>query len=228
MSDPVEHRRPFRYGLRWLFALMLGACILFGWMAYELKLARERQRLVEQIQFAGGKVADELTSTSAPKSPGGKTRSERIRPMFGEDFAANVVLIDLASSGENFRLFEIAQQGGLARLTCFERLKSLAVPAGTGGADLEPIGRLRTLESLSLQGAHVTDESMAQVGRLARLQRLDLDETGITDRGLAACRSLTQLRRLSLRGCADHVSGTSRHRAADLARGCRSDEYAHR
>ena len=66
MDDPDEVRRPLRFGLRWLLGLMLAVCILFGWMAHELKIARDRQALVRADsagrrprgrRSAGGEIA---------------------------------------------------------------------------------------------------------------------------------------------------------------------------
>ena len=74
--------------------------------------------------------------------------------MFGQEFAANIISIELVDKTRhtNGSLSEIAWHGGLNRLGCFERLKSLAVPISTEGTDLEPLGRLRTLEELDLHG----------------------------------------------------------------------------
>ena len=85
----------------------------------------------------------------------------------------------------------------LARLPELSEL-SLVDCKGLTDAGLEPIGRLKRLECLSLKGTNVTDTGLREVAKLRALKSLDLSGTNIDDAGLSGFTTLTSLERLTL------------------------------
>ncbi len=67
-----------------------------------------------------------------------------------------------------------------------------------GEAELAQVAQFHRLESLSVDGANVTDAGMASLGRLTRLRFLYLEDRPITDAALVHLEALTGLEILSL------------------------------
>ena len=69
---------------------------------------------------------------------------------------------------------------------------------GCGAAELAQVSQFHCLESLSVDGANVTDAGMASLGKLTRLRFLYLEDQPITDAAMVHLEALTRLEILSL------------------------------
>lgn len=78
--------------------------------------------------------------------------------------------------------------------------------------DLAHIGRLTSLQRLSLSGTGITDRAVEHVAGLRSLEYLNLENTGVTDAGLVYLQDLSSLRELRLRNTHITDDGLSRLR----------------
>ncbi|MEQ8790983.1 MAG: CsgG/HfaB family protein [Pirellulaceae bacterium] len=69
-----------------------------------------------------------------------------------------------------------------------------------GDAGLAHLADLRSLRTVQLVRADVTDAGLVHIGRLATLERLEIVETSVTNKGLAELLNLKRLSRLRLEG----------------------------
>jgi hypothetical protein len=89
-----------------------------------------------------------------------------------------------------------APLAGLPRL----RVLSISGDPSATAAGLEPIGRIATLETLTLYGSWVNDEAMAHLSQLPNLANLTLYNTSLTDAGVGQIERLENLKILRLQG----------------------------
>ena len=158
----------FQFGIRSLFALTVAVALPCGWMAAELKAAREQKEAVAALEKLGGGSAlydwqfdTEFMPNAQPPEP------EWLRNLLNDEFFGAVVLLLIDS--DKFTDARLAQIAGLTQL-----------------------------QELSIYNAPITDAGLAHLARLPRLQRLWLDNTRITDAGLAQLAGLTQLQELHI------------------------------
>src|SRR6476620_429395 len=97
MPIPKPSRRWFQFGLRTLLLLVAIACIGFGWLGYKVRQAERQRETVEAIESLGGRVFHDYeldavgSEINSPSPPG----PAWVRNLFGIDFLANVVYVDL-------------------------------------------------------------------------------------------------------------------------------------
>jgi Leucine-rich repeat (LRR) protein len=181
-------RRRFQFSIRSLFVLMLAVATPFGWLAAEMKDAREQEDAMEEIRKWDWDVRYDWQKTL--EGTPGPRRPAWLRSLLGEDFFARAT----------FARCDIRYMNtGLAQLERFNELKwlHLSGPKVTD-AGLEHLRGLTQLQELRLFDARVTDAGLENFKGLTKLQRLALDGTKITDAGLEHLKGLKQLQELSL------------------------------
>lgn len=119
--------------------------------------------------------------------------------MFRQMEARNVVvkdgkLIELNFGSKSFSDADCAKLATLADLQMLDLGKCQITDAG-----LDQIGKLTSLESLSLEGVKgITDEGVAKLSGLGKLTNLNVGETGVTDKALETIGKFPALQKLSL------------------------------
>ncbi|MDA1051830.1 MAG: PQQ-binding-like beta-propeller repeat protein [Planctomycetota bacterium] len=107
-------------------------------------------------------------------------------------------------SALDLEVCEQVTDDGCRALGTMRQLKALILkktgfePQRITPAGLEKLGGLKALESLSLYGNQIDDDSLATLAELTNLRELDLSLTAISDTGLAHLASLSKLERLDL------------------------------
>jgi hypothetical protein len=186
-----------QFSLRSVLALTVAAALACSWLAMEMKKAKEQKIVGETITELGGRVEfdyEEEHPFCKPRGLGPRAWAW-LRELFGDDFFANVTMIDCGDS-------KLAD-ASLTRLD-FKRLSQLrSLDLGnTHVTDdgLRSLGGATQLQELHLTGTNVTDAGLRHVVGLARLQFLDVSKTKVTDAGLEDVKELFQLQSLSLDG----------------------------
>ncbi|MFH2006419.1 MAG: hypothetical protein ABI333_07530 [bacterium] len=114
----------------------------------------------------------------------------------------------------------------LRGLAALSRLRALRIPAALDGSTVAGLSSLRQLRHLQLPGTlrsfGVGGAALEHLARLGSLQTLDLSGNGLDDASLARLPPLQRLRWLNLRGNAVTAEGVRRLRAARP--GCRVEE----
>lgn len=89
----------------------------------------------------------------------------------------------------------------------------LAVPTPE---ELRAVGRWERLQSVSLSGEHVTDETIRRLRASRRLQTLRLVDTSVTSEGLAALQDIGALEALRIRGLPSELGEGGSDHAVEL------------
>jgi len=183
-SDQRPRRRWRRRLLGVLVLLMVLASLAAGWLAIQLRHARNQKRVATAIQQAGGRLLYAERSSSVPRW---------LRQLLGEQFFQEVRGVNFDSGGCTPSILETLQQYPLATLVIREYRGSLA-----------GMNMFDKLEYLDLSGARISDGELYHLRAMIRLQRLELNDTRIGDAGLSYLKGLDQLRILGLNG--SHVT----------------------
>jgi hypothetical protein len=169
----------FQYSLLSLLVMPLAVVIAFGWLAVEMKAAREQRQTVEEIKRAGGLVSyDYQVDPDGDEIPGAKPPEPAwLRKVLGGDLFDSVTLAYLG----------IAEVGDAA-IQHFERLTQLKWLwlGGTGVSDagLQNLRGLTHLQKLSLYSTSVSDAGLEQLKGFSQLTELNLYDTNVTDAGV--------------------------------------------
>jgi hypothetical protein len=222
--------------LRGLLLLVTAACIFCGWFAWRLQLGRRRDRAVEEIIEAGGKVA------YASQFYGGVSRLTPydFKPslignvcirLFGTDPFQRLVSVRLPtdesfSTISQYKLHDIeivetwngdtsVTDAGLIHLRECQRLKVLSLDnSGVTDRGLDNILGCEQLEELWLRNSQVTEQGIKKLVGLKNLFQLDISSTLINDDGLKVVASLPALSSLDLDGDLLTTEGLKNLRAA--------------
>ena len=199
----------FQFSILSLLELMVAVALSCGWLATEMKAAREQGATVDRIRNVCGNVAYDYQShlydiKTKPPMP------VWLQRLFGDDLFVNVSFV--AVTGPRFdhmgleHLMGLTQlqaldleftrvnDAGLKHLKGLPRLKFLGL-CGTNVSDigLEDLRALRQLQSLDVGYTNVSDAGLQQLTLLSQLRELNLDGTKVTDAGLERLRVLTSL-----------------------------------
>ena len=159
----------FQFTIRSLLIMAVSAALGSGWLATELKRAREQARLIGEVRTSARRVWYDGSSQPVPAWLLGLLR---------DDFFADVALVDLESC--------VSFDAALERLPGFARLEQLSLDEDDVTDDhLAQLAGLTNLKFLSLCGTNVTDAGLAHLANLRSLNTLYLCNTAVTDAGLA-------------------------------------------
>ncbi len=199
----------FQFSVRSLLVLVLAVALPCGWLAGDMKKAREQKKAAGEIEKIAGhmQIADHVrggvttfpnvyydwklalgSNWTANSQPPG---APWLRNLLGEDFFADVVMVSTFSTKN--------ADTALESLHALTGLQSLNLD----GADVTDVGLKRlkgltTLQELSLSYTKITDGGLENLKGLTTLQELYLDGTQVTDAGLENVRELPALSCLSL------------------------------
>lgn len=191
-----------RFGLRSFLIAVAFTCIGFAWLANEVANARRQELLVDQLRDKHAIVLyDYHANHDANEDPQYDFDKESpipalLRFLLGNDFLAK----------PQFVYCESLSDGDVEILANLKSIKILQLERSPlTGQGLRHLRALTELQSLSLIGTEITDDSLAPLARIASLEQLDLSYTPISDAGLMELQEFTQLGLLSLRGtkCSD-------------------------
>jgi internalin A len=185
-TTPKPRRRWLQFSLRTLMVLMLVFGCAFGWLAYEIKQARDQRNTVKAFDELGGWVSCEPTSAGMIR-----TAVAWVGKLLGEDLSVDVCAVYLANNAVTDA--ELDHLRGLTQLRQLFLHSTQVTDAG-----LEHLRRLSKLELLALDGTQLTDAGVEHLGGLTQLQYLSVNSTHVTDAGLEHLRGLTQLQKLHL------------------------------
>jgi Leucine-rich repeat (LRR) protein len=193
----MKKLRWYQYRLRSLLLLMLFVAIGMSWFAAKKQQAERQRKAVEEIERIGGSVfydyqydSNEDTYDYWVEAPHGP---EWLKDSLGNDFFANVVVVDLQSS--------IGYSNPSIK-TQFEHLKG-------------SVAGLPNVETLHLSYEEVTDTELEYFNSLSKLKRLSIYAIHITDSGLKNLEGFHQLQYLTMEYCS-HLSDTGFEHLANL------------
>jgi len=206
-SSATEPRRTWRqFGLTTLLLVPAILAMPLGWLAVEIRKARDREVAVAVFERLEGEL--ELARLPVPAW---------IRRLAGECFlgypgwlrcrSPDLTDADLAHAGRLRELIVLkipnAQitDAGLAHLENLTLIESLCL-SGTRirGPGLAHLKRMTWLEILDLRDTQVDDDGLARLTGLQRLWALDLANTRVSDEGLQHLERMESLNSLSLEG----------------------------
>jgi hypothetical protein len=174
-------RRPMKFGISWLLALIFLLALPLGWFVREIERSREQAEIVRLIKGDGGDV---LRNKSSSKSRSNSTPSwaSTATEWLGEDYFFDVKRATLKTTNH------------LGRLRTFHRLISLDLTdSSVTDLDVRSIAELHELKFLNLNGTAVTNAGMRELAPLSNLKSLYLMETSVGDEGLKELHRHTQL-----------------------------------
>ena len=198
-----------RKGLVFCAALILVACVWFGWT---IERANKQRQTVAWVQKSGGTVRYGHQEDALPK-PG----PDWFRDILGIDFFDHVVRVSVDYGDGDIEIEDASDVSPLARL---RRLKVLRL-RNTRATNLTSLAKLTDLTDLDLTGTSVSD--VMPLAGLPSLKMLDLTGTRVTDVSpLGSCPSLWSLR---LNGCGQLTEVSGLRNASSLRtlqlNGCR-------
>ncbi len=181
------HRLPFRFGLRAWMLFLLAVCLLMGGITSLVTGYRAEQRVVASF---------DPQRINVFRSTFGHVSGVVVMP---EDEQDLIAALDQLKQLRALRSLQVSYYSGPLSHSTLEQIAELGSldelsmqhlrPAD---ADLEPIGRLRRLRVLELDGADLTDAGLVHLYPLKRLQRLylyDRDPQKITPQGIQRLRA---------------------------------------
>ena len=174
-------RRWLQFSLRTMLVLMLAFGCGFGWLAYQIKQARQQREAANVIEKLGGTIDWDPTS-------GGMIRTAMawVGKLLGQDLFVDVRSVYLDNTP--------VTDAGLEHLRGLRQLQVLDLDnTQVTDAGLEHLRGLTQLRWLYLDNIGVTDAGVKQLRGLTQLERLSLDDTQVTDAGLVHLRGLTKL-----------------------------------
>jgi hypothetical protein len=212
-----RHRNPRRRVI--LITIAAGGAMWLGWIAYQ---ARLQKRAVEHLQTLNAAVRYDY-ETTLDESPSESVEPNILAGVFGRDFVANVVEVelrsfpgipvtdaDLAILKALPRLTRVSITGsnvvtdeGLVVLASLEKLEHVRLSKlpGVSNAGLESISRLSHLQTLILSAMeNVTDEGLQHLAQLRNLAELTLWDCPISGQGFLHLKS-APLRAIRIRRC---------------------------
>ena len=161
----------FQFSIRSLLVLTVAVALPFSWLAARMRQAAGQQRVVQEIEAAGGLVVYDFQLDPSGKQNAKAQMPEPawLRDLLGDDYFHDILALDLRHTGITDEALP-----RLAGLTC--------------------------LKHLDLQNTEVSDAGLEHLKGLSRLEGLDLRFDDISDRGLQFLEGLPNLRSLALFG----------------------------
>jgi hypothetical protein len=150
---------------------------------------------IETTGLAGGLAYYdwECNADGAPQPSRTPPEPAWLRRLFGDDFFATVVAVELDDPETSDATVE--------QLRALPQVRFLMIRSSVvSNAALPPISGLTRLRKLTLTQCRITDAALQRLECLPHLQWLDLSFTQITDDGTQHLRRLTQLQYLDLTG----------------------------
>jgi hypothetical protein len=160
----------FQFSLRSMLVLVVIVALASGWLATDLKKAREQSELVQELP--AGVMYDWEFGNSLAWIPNAQPPTQAwLRALLGEEFFADAVDVHIANCAD----------ATLKKINRFTEIRRLAVN-GTGVTDvgLENVKGLTRLQQLSLQDTKVTVGGLKQLGCLKDLRNLLIYGPGVT------------------------------------------------
>ena len=203
-------RRCLRFRL--LTVLML-LTVLAVVLAGPVRRAHLQRQAVAAVRDCGGIVFYDWQRQNAsfqPPPPGGGPAAPKwLRQLIGDEYFQTIVNVTPTRVG----VVGDRRSGNrrIQPVTTF----SIGVPSWTTADPrkfeelLRCVGKLKSLERLSLADATINDEMLAHLSGLRQLKRLDLSSTDITGEGLECLRSMRKLEELNL--CGTRVGDSCLH-----------------
>ncbi len=165
----------FQFSLRSLLVLTVVVAVPFSWLAVEMKGARKQREAVGAIRKLGGWIVYDYEQPTIPnpQPPG----PEWLRKLLGNDFFANVVLVNLGGMQ--------ATDGELEHIKELTQLQDLWLYGGhVTDEGVKHLKGLTQLVLLHLGGTQITDTGIVYLHGLSQLQTLDLTGTKVTAEGV--------------------------------------------
>lgn len=201
----------FQFGIRTLLASVLACSTAFGWLAAEMKRARQQAETVQWIKSSDRRAAlnydwqRDAEGDLRPWDEQQPPEPEWLRKVLGDDFFSAVTVVAFHAK---------TMDAGLDHVSDLKQLRWLILNnCKITDAGLRNLRDLPGLERLQLMGANITDVGMEYLKGFAHLRELYLSCTQIRDAGIERLRGFAELRRLDLDGDritdagVEHLSG---------------------
>jgi hypothetical protein len=196
----------FQFSIRSLLVLTVAVAISCGWLAVEMKRAREQRAAVEAIKRTGLEV-DYDFQWEIPDywKTGYQPGPALARNLFGVDFLAEVVAVRTGGGFFGgiggivpYTLCKATDQD-LLPLKAFKRLRFLYLAATEiGDSWMECLDELHELQDLSVWYTDVGDKGMEHLRGLTNLRELGIEHTKVTNSGLVHLKDLPNLEKIRL------------------------------
>ena len=167
----LSFRLRFQFSIRSLLLLTVAVALPCSWLAARMRQAAGQQRVVQEIEAAGGLVVYDFQLDPSGKQNAKAQMPEPawLRDLLGDDYFHDILALDLRHTG----------------------ITDDALPRLAG---------LICLKHLDLRNTEVSDAGLEHLKGLSRLESLDLRFDDISDRGLKFLEGLPNLRSLALFG----------------------------
>jgi hypothetical protein len=187
----------FQCSIRWLPVLLLAVAIPCGWLAIEVRSARNQQEAVKAIERLEATIyydyqfdaSDRVMRDATPPEP------RWLRELLGDRFFSDVWYVGFLSPNSEVTddsLDDVAQLVSLRKLQLFE--------SSVTDAGLIRLRCLPQLEDLLFRGERITDDGLQHLVGMEKLKNLWLDDTQVGDNGMLNVSRLPSLIFLSLSG----------------------------
>jgi hypothetical protein len=201
-------RRWLQFSLRTMMVLMLVFGAGLGWLAHEVRQAREQRVVAETITESGGDVLYDWQLDGRPPPGPAWLQTLLGTNLFGtavcvgyegpktfddNDLALLQRLPGLRELGFGVCSLTVANIAQLASLTSLE---TLSIHGALDRAVWKSLGRLSRLKGVDLSYSNVEDCDLVFLGGMGQIQRLDIGDTRVTDAGLVHVRGLSNLESL--------------------------------
>ncbi len=167
----LVYRLRFQFGVGFLLAVPVVVALPLGWLAAELRKAREQGRVVEEIRKSAAVVCYDwqVDSKGYPQLDAACPWPDWFPASLNEDFFGDVVAVTLKDGP--FLDGALRHLSGLPRLQCF------VLPFSNVTDDqLEPLRALTQLKVVALPASQrITGSGLRYVDGMDRLERLRLD-----------------------------------------------------
>ena len=189
----LVYRLRFQFSVGFLLAAPVVVALPLGWLAAELRKARQQGRVVEEIRKSATEVSYDwqVNSDGFPQLDVACPRPAWLPTSLNDDFFGNVVAVTLEDGP--FLDHALRNLSSLPRLQCF------VLPFSNVTDDqLEPLRALTKLRVVVLSSERITGSAIMYLDGMDRLECLHLESTSVTDAGLSHLAALKELRVLGL------------------------------